>query len=277
LDSIIHLLLQLLDPSVRSHAWLDRMDSSFSVLVTDLVKALFHGALELVGYLGVSVSVEYSPGLESWLSEHLCLDLSVNLSGILFDVELVWCTAGGGSHDQVSSIIFEALELSRSVLELQMPLLLLFLALLVGSESLEEVLALLHFLLSVGVDDLSEIFHQTEVGSHGVCQPSELTEFRNERDLVASLPIFVDEERLVKIADVLVVPSLVVVLVADLGSLLIESGLRGHSKINSFDSIGLLVVSGDHCASDHGGADSFLPVSSSLLGLVSECVEVVQS
>jgi len=193
--------------------------------------------------LGVSVSVEYSPGLESWLSEHLCLDLSVNLSGILFDVELVWCTAGGGSHDQVSSIIFEALELSRSVFELQMPLLLLFLALLVGRESLEEVLALLHFLLSVGVDDLSEIFHQTEVGSHGVRQPSELTEFRNERDLVASLPIFVDEERLVKIVDVLVVPSLVVVLVADLGSLLIESGLRGHSKINSFDSIGLLVVS----------------------------------
>ena len=91
------------------------------------------------------------------LSEHLCLDLPVNLSGVLFDVELVWCTASGGSHDQVSSIIFEASELSRTLLELEMPLLLLLLALFVGSEGLEEVLALLHFLLRVGVHDLSKI------------------------------------------------------------------------------------------------------------------------
>jgi len=124
-----------------------------------------------------------------------------------------------------------------------MPLLLLLLALLVCGESLEEVLALLNFLLSVGVDNLSKILHQTEVGSHGVCQPSKLAEFRNKRDLVSSLPIFVDEEWLVQIIDVLVVPGLVVVFVADLGSLLIESGLWRHSKINSFDSVSLLVVS----------------------------------
>lgn len=243
MDSIIQLLLQLLDPSIRPHTWLNWVNSSFSMLVANLFKTLFHGALELIGHLGVSVSVENSPGFESRLSKHLGLDLPINLSGVLFDVELVWCTASGGSHDQVSSIIFETCELSRSVLELKMPLLLLLLALLVGRESLEEVLALLNFLLSVGVDNLSKILHQTEVGSHGVCQPSKLAEFRNKRDLVSSLPIFVDEEWLVQIIDVLVVPGLVVVFVADLGSLLIESGLWRHSKINSFDSVSLLVVS----------------------------------
>jgi hypothetical protein len=187
--------------------------------------------------------MEYSPGFEGWLSKHFCLNLSINLSGILFDVKLVWCTACGGSHNQVSSIIFEASELSWSVLELKMPLLLLFLAFLVGCEGFEKVLAFFNFLLSIGMDNLGEIFHQTEIGSHGVCQPSELAEFRNESDLVASLPIFVDEKRLVKIRDVLVVPSLVVVFVADLGTLLIESSLRRHSKVDSLNSVGLLVVS----------------------------------
>jgi len=162
------------------------------MFVTNLIETLFHGALELIGYLGVSIPMEYSPGFESWLSKHFSLDLSVNLSGILFDVKLVWCTASGGSHYQVSSIIFEALELSWSVLELKMPLLLLFLALLVGSESLEEVFAFLNFLLSVGMDYCSKILHQTEIGSHGVCQPGELAEFWNESDLVTCLPILVD-------------------------------------------------------------------------------------
>lgn len=168
LNTVVELLLQLLDPSLRSHTWFHGIDGSLGVLVANLVKALLHGALELVCHLGVSISVEDAPSLEGWLGEHLCLDLPVNLPGVLLDVELVWCTAGGGSHDQVSSIIFEASELSRSLLELKMPLLLLLLALFVGGEGLEEVLALLHFLLGVRVHDLGEIFHQSEVGSHGV-------------------------------------------------------------------------------------------------------------
>ena len=70
-----------------------------------------------------------------------------------------------------------------------------------------------------------------------------MAEFRNESDLVTSLPIFVDEKRLVKIRDVLIVPSLVVVFVADLGTLLVESSLRRHSKVDSLNSVCLLVVS----------------------------------
>lgn len=168
LDAIVHLLFQLFDPSFRPHSWLDGVDSGLSVLVADLVKALLHGALELVRNLGVSVSVEDAPSLEGWLGEHLCLDLAVNLSGVLLDVELVWCTASGGSHNQVSSIVLVTSELSWILLELEMPLLLLLLALLIGSEGLEQVLALLDLLLGVGVHNLGEIFHQTEVGSHSV-------------------------------------------------------------------------------------------------------------
>lgn len=276
LNSIVHLLLQLLDPSVTSHTWFDWVDGGFSVFVTNLIKTLFHGALELVSDLGVSISVEDTPGLEGRLSKHFGLDLSINLSGVLFDVELVWCTASGGSHNQVSSIIFVALDLSRSLLEFQMPLLLLLSAFLVGCEGFEEIFAFIYFLLSVGVDNLGEIFHQTEVGSHGVCQSGELAEFWDESDLVSSLPVFVDEERLVEICNVLVVPSLVVVFVADLGSLLIERSLRRHSEVDSFYSVCLLVVSSDDSATHHGSRDCFLPISSSPFGLVSEGREIVQ-
>jgi hypothetical protein len=241
------------------------------MFVTNLIKALFHGALELIGHLGVSVSMEDSPGFQRWLGQHFGLDLSINLSGVLFDVELVWCTASSGSHNQVSSIIFETSELSWSFLELQMPLLLLLLAFLVGCESFEEIFTFFNFLLSVGMDDLGKIFHQTEVSSHGVCQSCELAELWDESDLVSSLPVFVDEKRLVEIGDVLVVPSLVVVFVADLGSLFIESGFRRHSKVDSFHSVRLLIVSSDDSAAHHGSSNSFLPISSSPFSLVSEC------
>lgn len=199
MNPIVHLLLQLLDPSVRPHSGFHWVDGGFSMFVTNLVKTLLHGTLELVSDLGVSVSMEDSPGFEGWLGEHLGLDLSIDFSSVLFDVELVWCTASGGSHNQVSSIIFETTELSWSFLELQMPLLLLLLAFLVGCEGFEEIFAFFNFLLSVGMDDLGKIFHKTEVSSHGVCQPCELAEFWDESDLVSSLPIFVDEKRLVEI------------------------------------------------------------------------------
>ena len=120
-----------------------------------MVKALLHSALELVGNLGISVTMENTPSLESWLSEHLCLDLTIDITGILFDVEFVWCTACRRTHHQVSSFILESLHFSWSVLELEMPSFLLLLALLIGCEGGEEILALLDFLVGVGVDDLS--------------------------------------------------------------------------------------------------------------------------
>lgn len=69
-----------------------------------------------------------------------------------------------------------------------------------------------------------------------------MAELRDESDFVSGLPILVDEKRLIEIRNVLVVPGLVVVLVANLSALLVEGGLRGHAEVHSFDSVGLLVV-----------------------------------
>ena len=124
-----------------------------------------------------------------------------------------------------------------------MPLLLLLLAFFILGESSKQVLAFIDFLVSISVHDLGEILHQLEVSSHGVSETSELAELRDEGNLVTSLPVLVDEERLVWISDALIVPGLVVVLVAHLGSLLVKGGRWRHAEVDSLDSVGLLVVS----------------------------------
>jgi len=103
-----------------------------------------------------------------------------------------------------------------------------------------------------------------------------LAEFWDQRDLVSSLPILVDEKRLIEIRDVLVVPGLVVVLVADLGALLVEGGLWRHAEVHPLHSVGLLVVPSDYGAPDHSSAYGLLPVTSSLFSLVSECGKLVK-
>lgn len=108
------------------------------------------------------------------MGEHLALDLSVELSCALLNVELVWCSTSGWTHHQVTSLVLEALYLSRIVAELEVPGFLLFLALLVGRKSGEQCLALLNLLVCVGMDDTSKVLHQTEVSSHSVCQASKL-------------------------------------------------------------------------------------------------------
>ena len=123
-----------------------------------------------------------------------------------------------------------------------MPSLLLLYALLVLCEGGEEILALLDLLVSVGVHDLGKIFHQPEVSAHGICQTGELAELWDQSDLVTSLSVLVDEERLVEILDILVVPGLVVLLVADLSAVLVEGGLWAHAEVEAVDPVGLLVV-----------------------------------
>ena len=97
-----------------------------------------------------------------------------------------------------------------------MPKLLFLETLWIGVEDLEEVLALGNFPVCVGVDDFSEVFHEAEVGTHAVRQTRHLTQLGDQGDLVARLAVLVDEEGLVRVRDVLVVPGLVVLLVADL-------------------------------------------------------------
>lgn len=226
------------------------MDGWVTAVVAYLVKALFESTLELVCHLSISVSVEDSPSLESWLGEHLGLNLSVELTSAPLDVERVWSSACCRTHDQVASVILVTLELSWSIHELQVPLLLLLLALFVCCESAEEVLAFLHLLVGVSVHDLSQILHQPKVSTHRISKTSELAELWDQRDLIASLPIFVDEKRLVWVGDVLVVPGLIVLFVADLGSLLVEGRIWAHAVVNPFDAVCLLIVLRDHCSSD---------------------------
>ena len=62
------------------------------MIETYLIEALLHGTLELVGNLSVSVSVEYSPLVHGWLTEHLGLSLAVELSAALLNVDFVRST-----------------------------------------------------------------------------------------------------------------------------------------------------------------------------------------
>ena len=133
---------------------------------THLIEALLHGTLELVGNLSISVSVEYSPLVHGWLTEHLGLGLAVELSAALLDVDLVGSTRAGWTHDEVASIVLVSSELCRDVLEVDVPCLGLLSALLVLGERLEQMLALLDLLLGVGVNNLCEVLHESEVSSH---------------------------------------------------------------------------------------------------------------
>jgi len=243
LNSVIQLLLEQLDPAVRAQGTADSVDSWVTALVADLIKTLFQGTLELVGCLGISVSVEDSPSVQRRLSKHLCLNLTVQVTSTCLDVERVWSSAGSSTHHELSGFVLPARDLCWCVFELQVPCLLLLLALFVFGESGEEVLAFGDFPVSVGVDDSSQVLHEAEVSSHGICQTSELTQLGDECHLITSLSVLVDEKRLVWILDVFIVPSLVVLRVAHLSTLLVESRCWTHAEVNTFHAIRLLVVS----------------------------------
>lgn len=254
------------------------MDCWLTAFVTNLVKALFESALELVSNLSISVSVEDSPSRHSWLGEHLGLDLSIKLTSAPLNVERVWSSAACSTHNQVSSFILHASEFGWDIHEFQVPLLLLLPALLISCECGEEVLAFLHLLVGVSVHDLSQILHEPKVSTHCVSKTSELAELWDQRDLIASLPILVDEERLVWVGDVLIVSGLIVFFIADLGSLLVEGGIWAHAVVNPLDAVGLLIVLRDYCCSNKCSFNCLFPIASSslLLGLISQLRNVVE-
>lgn len=74
-----------------------------------------------------------------------------------------------------------------------MPKLLLLDTLFVSLEVLHQIFDLLDLRISISVNDLCKILHQTEVGTHSVSQSSQLTELRNKGDLIACSSVFVDE------------------------------------------------------------------------------------
>jgi hypothetical protein len=68
------------------------------VSISACLQAFFHRRLELVANLSVAVSVEYAPSLKLGLRKHTTLDLAVNLSRVLFNIERDWCTAAAWTH-----------------------------------------------------------------------------------------------------------------------------------------------------------------------------------
>jgi len=112
--------------------------------------------------------VEDSPILQLHLSEHLALDLTIDLTSTLLDVKASRCTRSIGSHEKVTSLVLDTLQLLRILVEFQVPSSLLLLALLVVLEALHQVLDLLDLSFSVGVDNLGEILHEAEVSTHSI-------------------------------------------------------------------------------------------------------------
>ena len=97
-----------------------------------------------------------------------------------------------------------------------MPQLLFLLALGVGVEHLKQPTTLRDLAISVGVHNLGEVLHEAEIGSHGISEPSHLTQFWQKCDLSSSLAVLVNEQGLVGLVHILIVAGLVVLLVGDL-------------------------------------------------------------
>ena len=169
-------------------------------------------------------------------------------------------------------MVLIAREFLRVLIELQVPQLLLLLALRVLLEVLHKVLDLLNLRIGVGVQDLSKVFHQMEVCSHGISQSCQLAELRNQSDFVSSASVLVDEEWLVLILDGLIVAGLVILHVAGRSTILVEGGSWTLTKVYPVDLVGLLVVPCDHSRTGESITDRLLAVSASLLGFVSNLV-----
>jgi len=97
-----------------------------------------------------------------------------------------------------------------------MPEFLLLLTLGVGVEDVDEVLALFHLAISIGMHDLGEVLHETEVCSHGVRKTGNLAKLGQKSNLSSGLAVLVNEQRLVGLLNILIVAGLVVLFVGDL-------------------------------------------------------------
>jgi len=156
------------------------------------------------------------------------------------------------------------------------PELLLLHALGIGLEVSHQVLDLLDFSFSVGVQNHAQVFHHAEVSTHGISEAGKLAKLWNESHFITSASVLVDQERLVGIRDLFVVASLVVLTIAGGSSLLVESSFRTLRKINPVDFVGLLVVARNHSAAFHSELDCFLRIKSLLLSLGRQVLQIVE-
>lgn len=103
--------------------------------------------------------MEDEPLLERWLLEHLGLDLSVDVSSTLLNIEGIGSTTASGTHHKFSCLVLVTFKGSRILIKLEMPLLLLLNALLILLEDREQVLALLNLFIGISVHNLSKVLH----------------------------------------------------------------------------------------------------------------------
>lgn len=158
-----------------------------------------------------------------------------------------------------------------------MPHLLLLDTFGIGLEVIHEVLNLLDLGFSIGVQDDRKVLHQVEVGSHGVSQAGQLTEFGDKGDLVTRSPVLVDQQWLIHVLDALVIASLVVVCVARRSTLLVKGCCGTLSEIYSVDPVGLLVVASHDSHTTNGLLDCFLSILASSFGLFFQVTHELQA
>lgn len=274
LDSIIQLRLESLLPGVEAHARLDRNHVGFGTFVAASLETLGHGLLERACYLLVPIPGEDAPRLESGLGEHLALDFAVNVAHVLLDVERVWTATSRRSHEEFPSRILESVEFRWVLVELQVPQLLFLHTLRVGLEVRHEVLDFLNLGLGIRVQYHSKVLHQAEVRTHRISEARQLAELWDERHLVSGPTIFVDQEWLVSIGNVLIIAGLVVLSVACRSPILVERGLGTLREVYSVDFVSLLVVPGNNRATFESLRDHLLSVLVPLLGLVAQVIQV---
>jgi len=205
------------------------------------------------------------------------LDLAVDFSRVLFDVERDRCTTGSGAHKEITCIVLEALELLRVLVELQVPELLLLNTLGVVLEAVHQVFDLLDLGLGVRVHNAGKVLHQIEVGTHGISQSCQLAELGNEAHLLTRPPVFVDQKWLIHVLDCLIVPRLVVVGVARWSPVLVERSRWTLSEVDSVDPVRLLVVPGHDSHTTDGLLNGLLPVLATGFSLFAQVIQVLEA
>lgn len=98
--------------------------------------------------------MEDSPIFQLRLSKHLALDLAINFTCTLLDIEAVRSATCVRAHQEATGIVLKALEFLGVLIKLQVPKLLLLDAFFVRLEVLHQVLDLLDLRISVCVHDL---------------------------------------------------------------------------------------------------------------------------
>ena len=245
--------------------------------VATLVQALLHRALELVRNLRIAITMEDAPRLHRGLRKHLALDLAFEITRVRLDIDRNRSATRASTHLELARSVLKPVQRVWRLVDLEMPQLLLLDTLRVSLEVCHQVLDLLDLSVRVGVHDHGKILHQAEVCTHCIGQACKLAQLRDERNLVTSAMVFVDQQGLIHVANGFVVASTVVLLVASGSPLLVEGCCGTLRKVDSINLVGLLIIARNHRCTSECFLNRCLPVTTALLSLVPQIIDVVQA